>query len=186
MSSIDKGWGREPMRIFDDPEKRREAILTTPNMTRQLMINNHAGAFSLAVEDGYELEDVINKFMRSEVAVTMDDELNHYQWEGAESVYYDFIFECAMNDILLKKAPNNKGYDSDMAFWIGYIYRLTYFKTGEDSKDILEFMPAKTMMYAYPTGHCEDPDGWIEDYYLDNDLGRYFKYFGKKEYEAEH
>ena len=108
-------------------------------------------------------------------------ELNHYQWEGPESLLADFEMECAYADIELKESEYTKRTDliheGKIGLWIGYIYRLTQFKTGESSVEIVDFMPAEMMTRAYYAGHCEDPDGGIENYTYKNDLEKYGQFY---------
>lgn len=169
------------MRIFQDDEERRKAIITTPRLIKKDLIDNNALLFSKAARMGYDMIDFMERFMRSKTAVDMDMELTHYQWEGPESLLSDFIYECCMDNIELKDSKYTKRsaweHDANVCYWIGYIYRLTHFKTGESSKEIVDFMPAEMMTRAYYTGHCEDPDNWIENYTFKKDLEKYGKYY---------
>lgn len=170
-------------------DKERERVRNTPECAQQLLIDNNFDVFHYAALECYDMTDFIEKFMKSDVAALMDFHLNYYRWQGRESIFPDFLYECDLNGIKLKM---NKDTAKDMlpvlaekAGWIGYIYRLTHFKTGETSKEILEFMPVKMMMRSYYYAHCVDPDGWIEEYYYDNDFTRYAKYFRNNQQEND-
>lgn len=169
------------MRIFDGDEERYRAITATPVDIQRDLIDNNAYLFSKAARKRYDLTDFIERFMRSKIAEILDMELNKYMWEGPESLLADFELECAQSGMSLKKSKYTDIpdliHEGSIGEWIGYIYRLTHFKTAESSKEIVDFMPAEMMTRAYYTGHCEDPDGWIENYTLKNDIEKYGKYY---------
>lgn len=154
-------------------------VTETPRVIQNDLIDNNCRVFYLAARDNWDLVDFINKFMRSEVAELFDQYLNKYRWDGGDGMYAEFLGECDVYgiDIEKNKSKYSKYYRIEAAHWIGYIYRLTHFKTGESSKEIVEFMPPDYMLNAYAVGHTWDPDFWIENFYWDNDLDRFYKYF---------
>lgn len=158
----------------------RELVRNTPEVVQRLLIDNNFDVFYAASSEGYEMSDFIKRFMHSDVAALMDFHLNYYRWQGKESILPDFLYECNLAGIELEKSDKRKELRpvlAEKAGWVGYIYRLTHFKTGETSKEIVEFMPPDMMLRSYHYAHCVDPDGWIEDYYSNNDWDRYVKYF---------
>lgn len=160
-------------------ESEREHITQTPKIVQEDLIENNCRAFFLAARDGWDVEDFISKFMLSETADLLDQYLNKYRWDGGDGIYAEFLGECNLYGTEIKKNTSSYSlhYREEAAYWIGYIYRLAHFKTGEISSEIVEFMPPEFMLRAYAVGHTKDPDGWIEEYYWANDLERFYKYF---------
>lgn len=169
-------------------DQERELVRGTPKVVQQLLIDNNFDVFYAAALEGYEMSGFIKTFMLSDVAALMDFHLNYYRWHGKESIVPDFLDECDLTGIELQKTEEHKELRpvlAEKAGWVGYIYRLTHFKTGETSKEIVEFMPPDMMLRSYHYAHCVDPDGWIEDYYSNNNWDRYVKYFYRNQELSE-
>ena len=160
-------------------EKKIREIINTPKNVQLHLMNCNAAVFWQACKDGYNFEDFVGKFMRSEVAKVLDLHLNYYRWEGPPGLYQDFLDECDIWGTPLEKETRDLDIHkiSETGHWAGFIYRLAHFKTGDSSEFLVDFIPPKLLLSAYPTGHCQDPDQWIEDYIFDKDVAKYYKFF---------
>lgn len=104
---------------------------------------------------GLDSESFIRSFMNSQVAHYLDSSYNKYQWMGEE-----YLLEELMDE---KDIPSGESYDSEMLYWIGYLYRCWHLLTGESSRKIYRQAPAKTMKRNYMMFHTLDPEMAVED-----------------------
>ena len=114
--------------------------------------------FELSVDAGYNSEDFVREFMRSNVAKYLDSEYNRMQWAGEEYLLAEVSDECGAR-IKKNDAPLSK----DMMFWIGYIYRYWHFYKDEVSKKIYRQAPIETMKTNYFMFHTLSPEMAIDD-----------------------
>ena len=113
--------------------------------------------FQLAAEHGYSSEAFVKAFMTSQVAVDMDKEFHHVQWAG--KAYILARMEDELADQLTK---NSEIYDTETLYWMGYIYRYWNFYTGENSREIYNQTPAKTLNVGYLMYHTMSPEMAID------------------------
>lgn len=97
-------------------------------------------------------------FMTSDTAKALDSEYNRMQWAGEEYLLEEVV--SAAGDSL---AADGEIYDTDILYWIGYIYRYWHYYSGEDSAKIYKQAPALTMKRNYMIFHTMDPVLAIED-----------------------
>lgn len=159
---------------FKMTEERIQTI-NTPEIVQRDMIDNNSGVFERAAFHDFDLTDFILKFMNSEVAEIFDVYLSRYRWEGPQGIYLEFLAECEMYGREIKEYTGDLSRQTlmDIGDWIGYIYRLTHYTTGDSSKEIVRLMPPEYMIRAYWYGHTQDPLGWIQEFLWDNDLKRW-------------
>ncbi len=114
--------------------------------------------FELSAEKKYSSAAFIKAFMTSDTAKALDSEYNRMQWAGEEYLLEEVV-SAAGNSL----TADGEIYDTDILYWIGYIYRYWHYYSGEDSAKIYKQAPALTMKRNYMIFHTMDPVLAIED-----------------------
>ena len=114
--------------------------------------------FELSAEKKYSSAAFVKAFMTSDTAKALDSEYNRMQWAGEEYLLEEVA--SAAGDSL---TTDGELYDTDILYWIGYIYRYWHYYSGEDSARIYKQAPAETMIRNYMIFHTMDPVLAIED-----------------------
>lgn len=114
--------------------------------------------FELSAEKKYSSAAFVKAFMTSDTAKALDSEYNRMQWAGEEYLLEEI--ESSAGDSL---TANGEIYDTDILYWIGYIYRYWHYYSGEDSAKIYKQAPVETMKRNYMIFHTMDPVLAIED-----------------------
>lgn len=110
--------------------------------------------FELSID--YGSENFIKSFMTSEVAKHLDSPYNKLQWMGEE-----YLLDELKDEKPLDTAGEK--YDTEVLYWIGYIYRYWACSRNEKSKKIYKYAPAKIMKRNYSVFHTFDPELAIDD-----------------------
>ena len=114
--------------------------------------------FELSAEKKYNSAAFVKAFMTSDTAKALDSEYNRMQWAGEEYLLEEIV--SAAGDLL---TADGEIYDTDILYWIGYIYRYWHYYSGEDSAKIYKQAPVETMKRNYMFFHTMDPVLAIED-----------------------
>lgn len=114
--------------------------------------------FELSVAQKLNSATFAEAFMRSRVAVNLDDTYNRMQWAGEEYLMEEIQAECS--DKLTK---TGKVYSTEEMYWMGYLYRYWHFMTGESSLQIFRQASAMTMRQNYLMFHTLDPELAVEN-----------------------
>lgn len=114
--------------------------------------------FELSVAQKLSSATFAEAFMRSRVAVNLDDTYNRMQWAGEEYLMEEIQAECS--DKLTK---TGKVYSTEEMYWMGYLYRYWHFMTGESSLQIFRQASAITMRQNYLMFHTLDPELAVEN-----------------------
>ncbi len=114
--------------------------------------------FELSAEKKYSSAAFAKAFMTSDTAKALDSEYNRMQWAGEEYLLEEIV--SAAGDLL---TADGEIYDTDILYWIGYIYRYWHYYSSEDSAKIYKQAPALTMKRNYMIFHTMDPVLAIED-----------------------
>ena len=114
--------------------------------------------FELSAEKNYSSAAFVKAFMTSDTAKALDSEYNRMQWAGEE-----YLLEEAASAAGNSLTMDGEIYDTDILYWIGYIYRYWHYYSGEDSAKIYKQAPALTMKRNYMIFHTMDPVLAIED-----------------------
>lgn len=94
------------------------------------------------LENGYTLQSISDEFLKSDFCKRQfDTNYSTFQLDDDTSIYY-FLKECGKN--LIKKAE--KSYASDIAYWIGFMYRYIYIHTDISSSKICDIVPFDDML----------------------------------------
>lgn len=104
----------------------------------------------------YESESFIRAFMTSEVAEHLDSPYNKLQWMGEE-----YLLEELEDEKELRVSGEH--YDTEVLYWIGYLYRYWACSRGESSRKIYRQAPARMMKRNYLMFHTLDPEVAIDD-----------------------
>lgn len=98
---------------------------------------NMGRLYVMAVDMGFNLQDFSDKFLTSHFcARSLDTPYSRFQNEE-EDVSMDYL----LREITPDKEESDCSFTEDVAFWIGFIYRYLYFKTGLSSADLKEKVP---------------------------------------------
>lgn len=108
--------------------------------------------FELSAEKKYNSAAFVKAFMTSDTAKALDSEYNRMQWAGEEYLLEEIV--SAAGDLL---TADGEIYDTDILYWIGYIYRYWHYYSGEDSAKIYKQAPVETMKRNYMIFHTMDP-----------------------------
>ena len=103
--------------------------------------------------------------MTSQISKDIEKDYNHLQWAGKA-----YILSKMEDELGSKLFKDNDTYDSEVLYWIGYIYRYWNYYTGESSKEIYKQASAKTMKSVYYSYHTMSPQMAIDrlkETYLD-------------------
>lgn len=114
--------------------------------------------FELSAEKKYNSAAFVKAFMTSDTAKALDSEYNRMQWAGEEYLLEEIT--SSAGDLL---TADGEIYDTDILYWIGYIYRYWHYYSGEDSAKIYKQAPVETMKRNYMIFHTMDPVLAIED-----------------------
>lgn len=114
--------------------------------------------FELSAEKKYNSAAFVKAFMTSDTAKALDSEYNRMQWAGEEYLLEEIV--SAAGDLL---TADGEIYDTDILYWVGYIYRYWHYYSGEDSAKIYKQAPVETMKRNYMIFHTMDPVLAIED-----------------------
>ncbi len=112
--------------------------------------------FELALKNGYDCKDFIEKFMNSKTAAALDESYDRLQWAGEEYILEELIDEVGG----LKKAETT--YHNEIMYWSGYTYRYWHYYTCESSKEIYKIADAGTMAECYLGFHTIDVEMAID------------------------
>ena len=112
--------------------------------------------FELALKNGYDCKDFMEKFMNSKTAAALDESYDRLQWAGEEYILEELIDEVGN----LKKGGT--AYHNEIMYWSGYTYRYWRYYTGESSKEIYAIANAETMAECYLGFHTLDVEMAIE------------------------
>lgn len=94
--------------------------------------------FELSAEKKYNSAAFVKAFMTSDTAKALDSEYNRMQWAGEEYLLEEIV--SAAGDLL---TADGEIYDTDILYWIGYIYRYWHYYSGEDSAKYINRLPWK-------------------------------------------
>lgn len=114
--------------------------------------------FELSAEKKYNSAAFVKAFMTSDTAKALDSEYNRMQWAGEE-----YLLEEIASSASDSLTANGEIYDTDILYWIGYIYRYWHYYSDEDSAKIYKQAPVETMKRNYMIFHTMDPVLAIED-----------------------
>lgn len=114
--------------------------------------------FELSAEKKYSSAAFAKEFMTSDTAKALDSEYNRMQWSGEEYLLEEIT--SSAGDLL---TADGEIYDTDILYWIGYIYRYWHYYSGEDSAKIYKQAPVETMKRNYMIFHTMAPVLAIED-----------------------
>ncbi len=118
------------------------------NMQESNLCDIQGRLFELALREGYDCKEFVEKFMNSNVAASLDSSYNRMQWAGEEYMLAELDDEVGG----LRKA--GVVYDNEAMYWMGYLFRFWHYYTGESSKEIMKYHDVETMVMIYPGYHC--------------------------------
>ena len=112
--------------------------------------------FENAAKLGYDSENFVRLFMRSQLASQLDMDYSRMQFVDEE--YWMEELQDTYGDKLAK----GTSLSPQEMFWLGYIYRSWHHKTGESSREILKRANFKKMTKLYTTEYYNDCDSVLE------------------------
>lgn len=116
--------------------------------------------YEMMANKGYNMEIFSNAFLNSSFCErAFDTTYSRFQLADAEESADFYLPEIESSLIFMEKDFQFSG---ETAYWIGYIYRLLYFKTGLPSKEIIKKLSFEDMCNCYPGLHTVDDDYILE------------------------
>lgn len=128
------------------------------NLNRQIC-KIQGRLFELSFDEGYDSENFITVFMKSEVAQNLDSDYNRMQWVGEEYILEEL--EEQEKENLIK---SGKIFDKEVLFWTGYLYRYWHYYKNQSSKKIVKIAPAKIVTRNYLMFHTLDVEKAIDNF----------------------
>ena len=122
------------------------------------LCNIQGKLFELSAKQGYDSEEFVSFFMKSNVAKGLDSRYNRMQWAGEE-----YLLEEIIDESNNKITHSNNVISSEIMYWIGYIYRYWHYYKNEPSYKIIRHANFKTMKRNYLMFHTMDPEIAIDD-----------------------
>ena len=120
-----------------------------------LIAKQQGEIFLYAQQNGYNMEDFIPKYMRSDFCNReMDAECSFFHFKMAES-----CFPYIQQESHLEKGPDGIG----DAYWIGMMYRYLVFATGHPSRKILEEIPPSDLDDLGVAYECYSAEDAVKD-----------------------
>ena len=114
--------------------------------------------FELSVKKYCNSEQFVSFFMKSNTARYLDSKYNRMQWAGEE-----YLLEEVLDEAGGKITTTDAPYDSEVMYWMGYIYRYWHYYKEESSKKIYQQANVKTMKQNYMMFHTMAPELAIDD-----------------------
>ena len=105
---------------------------------------------------GCDALDFITKFMNSEIAESLDNDLSMCHTWGVKQTG-----ETLMSMVDVKKHSGNTYISRECLFWVGYMYRYWTWWLGAPSKAIISEVPAATACAMYEGYHTLDVEAAI-------------------------
>ena len=96
--------------------------------------------------------DFVSEFMNSNVAKSMDNTLSPFHNTGTQQIGNSLLKECRIKSFI------GEYVNSDILYWMGYIYRYWVWWLGESSKDIYSKADYETMSMLYSYYHTLSPE----------------------------
>lgn len=113
--------------------------------------------FRMSAKRGYASKDFIYKFMNSQVAANMDLPYDRSQWMGEEFLFDELEDECSFI-----KMGSEDLFNSEVLFWIGYLYRYWHYYKQYSSKHIYDIADAELLNRCWLGYHTLDLEGAID------------------------
>ena len=120
------------------------------NMQQSGLCDIQGRLFELALKNGYDCKEFIEKFMNSNAAAALDRTYDRLQWAGEE-----YILE-ELNEEFGGLPRAGVTYHNEIIYWAGYTYRLWHYYTSESSTEIYATAPVETMATGYLGLHTLD------------------------------
>lgn len=119
---------------------------------------------------GYDMEDFSNAYLKSDFCKrAFDTDWSYYQLLGGRE-----CLEALFLDIPITKKNSFDYFNEDVAYWIGFTYRLLYIETKIPSSELMQIITFDSMCKYYPGLHTIDEEQAIdlicEDFNLELDL----------------
>ncbi len=117
---------------------------------------NQAEIFELASLHGYDMKIFTEQYMNSNFCNKSYDKVwSLYHNTHKEECLYEIETEL---DHLLRKRQDEKIFNHDVAWWIGFTYRQLCIETGLSSMEIIKTVSFDELCIAYPGLHTIDKE----------------------------
>lgn len=117
---------------------------------QHIRCKRQAQVFERYAKKGYDMPDFVKKYMNSEFCnLSMDDEIYSPYQVAMVSVIVDEI----ASEVTVNKYQDDRLFDPDVAYWVGYMYRLMQIKSGIASRTIYERFDLDDMCSVYEGYH---------------------------------
>lgn len=112
--------------------------------------------FEFALYTEIAPQDFVMRYMNSDFAAEFDLIYSNLQGMGAEYDFEEFCFREKLTYHAPERSLPLQEYNTDVLYWIGYLYRYWHLYTGESSKQIYAIADFNRMSMCYLGLHCLD------------------------------
>lgn len=120
-------------------------------LVEQVLCSTQGRLFQLSATHGYASCGFIENFMNSDVAAHMDLPYDRSQWMGEGYLLEELLDECSP-----AKGKSDDVFDSEVLFWIGYLYRYWHYYKASGSREIYALADAQTLNRCWLGYHTLD------------------------------
>lgn len=126
--------------------------------------------FELAADDGYDIENFTNVYLKSDFCRRQFDTLySRYQYADAEESWEIFLPEIKDR---LHRYEDGQVFRGDVAWWFGFTYRQLWYESGVASSNLADRVPVHDLVKLYPAYHTLDEEMAAEKLIAHYGLGR--------------
>ncbi len=124
-----------------------------------IICRNQGELYRYIARHGYDLKAFSDAYLTSDFCRrAFDTTYSRFQFADEEECL-DFIWP-EIGEV--PSLPDGQCFEPDVAFWIGFVYRQLYIKTGVCSRELLRKLPFEKMCGYYPGLHTIDEDMAID------------------------
>ena len=106
--------------------------------------------YKLAAREGYDMKNFSDVYLKSDFCERAFDTIYSRFQMADEEESFDFIVP-ENEDKLIKL--DNKWFNQDVSWWIGFTYRYLYYDTGLTSKELSDRVPFEKLVAMYAGLH---------------------------------
>jgi len=127
----------------------------TYNTVELSICQNQGRLYEFAANAGYDLECFSNAYLQSNFCKrAMDTVYSRFQLHDEQEIL-DFLLPEIKSKCLVVE---QKKFNPDTAYWIGFTYRQLYYETGRTSKELAELFLFSDLCKSYSGLHTVDEE----------------------------
>ena len=128
--------------------------------------NTQGEMYKRMAQLGYDIEDFSDVYLQSEFCKrAFDTDWSYYQLLSGRECLDALFYDTPMT-----KKRESGYFDEDVAYWIGFTYRLLYIETKVPSSELVNIVTFESMCKYYPGLHTIDEEQAIDIICEDHNL----------------